>query len=160
LDGLNLDDSRILDEVAGLVPIPIKGNLGSLRGNFQIVDQRVSTADTILKIIDVPVKLAGWSGFDGRLDYLITCEKLGKVVDKLTRRLPSEARELLADLPMEELKSLADIKVTGTIDKPSVKPADGSLLSNRSAAKDPARRNSDKAKLKAAGRRLLDRVLR
>lgn len=160
LDGMNLDDSRILNEIQDVLPIPTAGKSGSLSGTFQIVDRKVSTADTILKVADIPVNLAGWSDFDGKLDYLVQCEKIAKAVNKIASRLPPEARELLAGLPVEDLGSIADIKVYGTINSPKVKAADGSLLSKRNAPKDPTRRAPDKAKVKEAGRRLLDRVLR
>jgi hypothetical protein len=160
VESLSLEDSQILGEVQSVLPISTKGKSGSLRGHFELVDRRVTTGDTVLKIVDFPVSLAGWSDFDGKIDYQIKCEKLDKVVNKLASRLPPEARALLADLPMDELAALTEVKVTGTIDRPKVKSAERALLSKQNGGKDPARRASDKAKLKEAGLKFLDRVIR
>ena len=167
LEGLTLDDSRILDEVQTLLPVPTRGQLGSLNGHFAIADRRVSTADTVLKVAEVPIDLAGWSDFDGRLDYLVKCEQLGKAVNRLTNRLPSEAREFLADLQVNDLASLADVRVFGTIDRPHVKsvglppaPKKTAAANAKPVAKRPGLRASDKAKLKEAANRLLERAIR
>lgn len=174
LDNLTLDDSRILNEVQLLLPVPTRGKLGSLAGHFAITDRRVSTSDTILKVATVPIDLAGWSDFDGGLDYLVKCEKLGKAVTKLASRLPKEARDLLADLSIDDLSGLADVRVFGTIDHPQAKSVGVAAASPKlgvanpkttaatpkPGAKKPALRSSDKAKLKEAAHRLLEKALR
>lgn len=160
LDDLSLEDSRIFREVQAAMPVPTLSKLGSLKGQFAIADRRVSTNDTVLRVAEVPINLTGWSDFDGKLNYLVKCEKLGKAVSKIAGRLPMEARELLAELPIEDLNALAGVRVSGTIDHPSVTPAHPAAASRpATSAKAPDRR-SDKAKLKEAGRRFLDRVIR
>jgi len=162
LDGLDLDASRVLDEVRTLLPVleGDRGGLGSLQGGFRVADRRVSTSDTVLKVGGVPLNLAGWSDFDGRLDYRVQCDTLGQGVAKLAHRLPPEARDLLADLPVDDLAALAEVRVWGTLEQPRVAPAEGGVLAKKATPKSPARRAADKAKLKEAGRRLLDRVVR
>ncbi len=167
LDNLTLDDSRILNEVQSLLPVPTRGKLGSLAGHFAIADRRVSTSDTILKVAEVPIDLAGWSDFDGRLDYLVKCEKLGKAVSKLAGKLPREARDLLADLSLDDLSGLADVRVFGTIEHPRAKSVGVTSASpkpvaanSKPGAKKPIPRASDKAKLKQAAHMLLERALR
>ncbi len=164
LDGLNLDNSRIMTEIHDFLPLPTAGKLGSLSGTFQIADRRVSTADTVLRVADIPVNLSGWSDFDGKLDYLVKCEKLTKAVNKIANRLPPEARELLADLPIEDLGSISDVKITGTIDKPKVKsaqsklltkialPKEGAATEDEAAPKGPSKKRSDKEKFLEAAR--------
>jgi uncharacterized protein involved in outer membrane biogenesis len=160
LDDLTLDNSRVMAEVSKVLPVPGRGQLGSLRGDFKIAGRRVTTGNTVLKIADIPVDLMGWSDFDGRLDYSVKSDKIGKKVAGLADRLPSEARELLADLPVDDFGSLVNVRITGTIDRMTARPADGSALARRNASKDPARRAEDRAKLKAAGKKFLDRVVR
>jgi len=161
LEDLSLDDSRILREVQTMLPVPTRGRLGSLRGQFAIADRRVTTGDTVLKVGEIPVNLSGWSDFDGRLDYLVRSEKLDKAVSKIASRLPSEARELLSELKVDDLATLTDVRVVGTIDHPKVESATGAgIVPRRTASANPPDRRSDKAKLKEAGRRLLDRVIR
>lgn len=161
LDDLALDDSRILREVQVLLPVPTRGRLGSLRGQFAVADRRVTTSDTVLRVGEIPVNLSGWSDFDGRLDYLVRSEKLDKAVSKIASRLPSEARELLSELKVDDLATLTEVRVVGTIDHPKVESATAAaILPRRTANAMPPDRRSDKAKLKEAGRRLLDRVIR
>ena len=71
LDDLTLDNSRVIAEVSKVLPVPGRGQLGSLRGDFKIAGRRVSTTNTVLRIADLPVDLMGWSDFDGRLDYFL-----------------------------------------------------------------------------------------
>ncbi|MDB5349840.1 MAG: uncharacterized protein JWN86_1087 [Planctomycetota bacterium] len=160
LDDLTLDDSRVMAEMTKVLPVPARGKLGSIRGDFQLASRRVTTSNTVLRIGGVPVSLVGWSDLDGHLDYLVKCEKLGKTVSGLARKLPPEARELLADLPVDDLGGLAGVRVSGSINRLTVRPVDGGVLASKNGSKDPSRRAEDRAKLKAAGKKFLDKVLR
>ena len=161
MDDLALDDSRILRDIRSMLPVPTRGKLGTLRGQFAIDDRRVSTGDTVLKIGEIPVNLSGWSDFDGRIEYLVRCETMDKAVSKIASRLPTEARELLAELPIDDLGKLTDVRVSGTIDRPKIEAtAAAAIAPKRAAAAKASDRRTDKAKLKEAGRRLLDRVIR
>ena len=159
LDEMSLADSRIMEAVSR--EVPIHAGIGTLTGNFEVAKGRISTADTVLKVGATPVNLAGWSDFDGRLDYLVKAHDLGKKVQSFADKLPVEAREFLDELPLNDLDGLVSLEITGTIDRPTVRPEEGSLLSKKARLmKDPARRNEEKAKLKQAGKKLLDRLIR
>jgi hypothetical protein len=152
LSGLDLDGSKLYNEVRAAIPVPTRGGVGSLRGTFVLADRRVKSGDTVLRIGEFPITLSGWSDFDGKLDYTIRCEKLTKAVNRIAGKLPPEALELLSDLPLDDLGSLAEVRVTGSIDAPNVKAAEGNLPLGRTP--------SDREKLKKVGRRFLERTLR
>ncbi len=160
VDGLTIDDSQVMAEVSKLLPIPTQNKLGSLRGDFQIANRRVTTTNTVLRIAEVPISLTGWSDLDGNLEYLMRCEKLGKTVSNLARKLPPEARELLSELPVDDLGILTNVRISGTLDRLIVEPGEGSVLAKKNATKTPARRAADRAKLRAAGKKFLERVIR
>lgn len=160
LDGLGLDNSRILAEVAPFLPPGSRGKLGSLKGTFEIAKRRVTTEDTVLEVADVPVNLAGWSDFDGRLAYRVKSEDLNKKVHSLAEKLPGEARQLFDELPVERLDGLANLEVSGTLDRPVVRPLEGKFFSRKGRPMaDSARRAEDRARLKSAGKKLLDKVI-
>ena len=156
IDGIALDDSRVIGAIRDHLPIPTHGKLGSLSGHFTIAHRRVTTTDTVLKVAEVPVGLAGWSDFDGQIQYRVRTRELGQAVAKLAGHLPPEARELLADLRTDGLDDLAELRVVGTIDHPRV-TAESAIVPGASAK---GRAASEKARLRAIGRRLLDKVIR
>ena len=149
-----------MDEVNRVLPVSARGKLGSLAGDFRIASRRVTTANTTLRVGRTPVVLSGWSDFDGGLDYSVNCRALGKTVTSLAGKLPPEARDLLSDLPLDDLEGLASLRITGSLDRLVVAPGDGGTLPGKTAARPPARRAEDRAKLKAAGKKLLERVIR
>ena len=154
LESLTLDNSRVMGEVEKVLPLAKREHLGSLRGSFTLAGRRVTTGDAVLTVGDVPVDLTGWSDFDGALDYRVNAGRLARKVTEIASRLPPEARELLADLPIDDLPSLAEVRVSGTIDDPVVTPI-GGLVAKKGAA-----RADERAKVKAAGRKILDRLMR
>lgn len=142
LDPVSLDGSPLLAELAMLKALPSHAKVGSVDTKFAIKDGRVTSPELLIRVADVPLKLAGWTDFDGRLDYRLETEAL-------TRRLPGEAREMLRDLPIK-LDDLAAIRVTGTLDRLEVS-MDGRGLPARAEQRD---------RLRQFGRELRGRLLR
>lgn len=157
LDGLDLAGSSFFDQVRRALPVP-RGGVASLRGEFEIARRRATTENSVLNLASVPLELAGWTGFDGRIDYSIKTDRLGDRADDLIRKLPEEARQALADLSLEELNGLGHARITGTIDHPVVRASE--LARHLESAKDPAKRAEERARLRNAGRKILDRVFR
>ena len=159
LDPVKLDDSPLVAKLAGVVQLPADERVGSVRSDFTIGDGRVASDDLTLKVGDLPIVLAGWTDFGGRLDYRIRTEgltdRLAQKARGLAGRLSPEARALLNDV-QADLKGVIALRVAGTLDH-LVVTTDGLPLGR---ADDPARRADDRARLRALGRRLRDRILR
>ena len=161
LADLSLEHSRLLEEVTRHLPIHAKARIGSLRGGFTIGNRRVSTDDTVLQIADLPISLTGWSDFDGQLLYQVKCESLGKKVHSLAEKLPTEAREFLYELPVDRLDGLVNLEISGTIDNPIVRAREGSLFSKKNGPlANPARRGDGRVRIREAGKRVIDRLVR
>jgi uncharacterized protein involved in outer membrane biogenesis len=151
LDPVVLEGSRLLTEVDHLIDLPSQVLAGSVKSDFVIKNGRVSTENLTLNIGDLPIVLAGWTDFDGVLDYRVRPEAL-------TSRLPGKAREFLSDLSID-LNDISALHVTGTLDAMQVSFDEGAAeLAGRRG--DPGRRGDDRVKLRNIGRRLKDRLLR
>src|SRR5262249_43866634 len=94
IDRLNLTEARLAEEIERALALPYEGEIGTITSDFSIRNRRVLTDDLSIRIGRLPIQLAGWTDFDGRLDYLISAEGL-------TRRLPKEARELLSEFQQD-----------------------------------------------------------
>lgn len=151
LDPVELDRSRFLAELTRLIDLPDQAPAGSLKSDFTIKDGRVSSQDLTVVVGGIPIVLAGWTGFDGRLDYRVRS-------DSLADRLPEQASEFLSEMGIET-KDLASLRLQGTLDDMDVTSdlRSGGLLGVGSSA---SRRSLDRRKVRDLGRRLRDRVLR
>ena len=147
LDGVALDDSKIVAEIGKIVAIPPKERVGSVEGTFTIANQRVSGNDWVLTLAGLPIVFAGYTDFNGRLDYVVRCEKL-------TNRLPDEVREILSELP-GEVGDLTSLRVRGSADDLVI-----SIDEVPIAARGRSLRPEDKARLRSIGKKLRDRFLR
>ena len=143
LDPVQLDGSPLVAELADALDVPLKGRVGSVHSDFTIRNGRVATENLSIDVARLPVVLAGWTDFDGRLDYRLAC-------DRLAGRLSDQARDLLADLRIDELPSL---RVVGTLDRLSV-TLDGQPF--RQAVDG----TGEKPKLRDFTHRLKERILR
>ncbi|HMB07831.1 MAG TPA: AsmA-like C-terminal region-containing protein [Isosphaeraceae bacterium] len=151
LDPIRLDGSKILAELANLVELPTRVRVGSVKTDFEIKRGRVRTEDLTVNVAKVPLVLAGWTDFDGRLDYRLTA-------DGLSDRLPGKVRNLLAELAIDP-KNPAALKVRGSLEALTV-TIDGVPLNPSGSGSDLARRGEDRPRLRDLGRRLRDRILR
>ncbi|MEA2631749.1 MAG: hypothetical protein QOE66_1968 [Chloroflexota bacterium] len=153
LDPIQLEGSRLLAELASYVELPAQGRVGSARSDFVVKQGRIVSDNLTVNLTKLPIVLAGWTDFDGRVNYRVR-------TDGLADRLPSKARDLLAELKIDA-GELATLKVEGAIDAPDV-TIDGVPLNPRTAGRvDPAQpRGDDRQRIRELGRRLRDRILR
>jgi hypothetical protein len=153
LEPIALDRSKLLAELSTLVDVAPGGDrVGAVKSDFVIRDRRVRTDNLTVSVGKAPVVLTGWTDFDRRLDYRIR-------VDRLAQRLPSRAREVLADLEID-LKDLSILNVRGTLDALEVAVDKRPLTQQRGTAPNPNRRLDDRRRLQELSRRLRDRILR
>jgi len=150
LDPIDLSGSKILDTIDGFHQVPRVSRVGSVDSHFAIADGRVATDDLTLRVARLPITLAGWTDFDGRIDYRVKSEALR---DKLAGRLPDEARQILGEL-RDDLGDLARLRITGTVDAPRI--AGGSDGAGRGVPS----RGEEKVRLQNAAKKLRDRLLR
>ena len=148
LDPIQLDGSRLLDEIGNLVQLPPQGRVGSVRTGLAIKNGRIATEAMTLDVAQVPIVLSGWTDFDGRVNYKVK-------IEGLTDRVPAKARELLSELSID-LNDVADVKLQGTVDHLQV-TVDDVPLGVGTGADAPG---SDREKLRQIGRRLRDRIRR
>ncbi len=152
LDPIALDRSKLLAELSTLLEVAPGGRVGSVKSDFVIRDGRVRTDNLTVSVGKTPVVMTGWTDFDRRLDYQIQ-------IDRLAQRLPSKARELLADLEID-LKNLSILNVRGTLDAIEVTVDKRPTAQRRGVAPNPNRRLDDRRRLQELSRRLRDRILR
>ena len=152
LEPIALDRSKLLAELSTFLDVAPGGRIGSVKGDFVIRDRRVHTDNLTVGIGKTPVVMTGWTDFDRRLDYQIQ-------VDRLTQRLPSQAREILADLEID-LKNLSILNVRGTLDALEVTVDKRPMAGRRGIAPNANRRPDDRRRLQELSRRLRDRILR
>ena len=160
LDRLSLADSRVIDEVVKTLSVAPTSRVGSLQGSFTLANRRGHHGRLGPEGRGHP----RWSSPAGRTPTGVwitgcRCGKLAKKVAEIATRLPTEARELLADLPIDDLPAMAEVRVSGTLDAPIVESIDRPDRPQASV-EGPARHPDEKARLKSAGRKLLDRVMR
>jgi AsmA protein len=151
LDPVRLDGSKMLVELAGLVALPIQGCVGTVKSDVEIKQGRISTENLTLNVAKMPIVLAGWTDFDGRLDYRLKS-------DALTDKLQSSARNFLSELAIESNR-LGVVRVQGTLDD-LVVTMDGVPMDMSGGGAEPGRRGEDRQRLRSLGRRLRDRILR
>ena len=94
INPIDLDGAPLMAELSKIADISQQGRVASIRSDFVIKDQRVTTDHFTLNVGRVPITLAGWTSFDGQLDYRINLKGL-------TDRLPDRARRLLGDLKVD-----------------------------------------------------------
>jgi AsmA protein len=151
LDPVALDGSRFLAEVDQLVDLPGDVDVGTVKSDFTIKSGHVTTDNLTLNVGGVPIVLAGWTDFDGNLDYRVR-------TDRLTDQLPGKAREFLADLAIEP-RELAAVRVLGTLSamRVSMEGVAAESLLGKDEISLPL---DDRRHLRDLGRRFRDRILR
>ena len=143
LDPIRLDGSPFLAELAGAVgPHAAGAKVATLKTDFRISNRRVASENLTLQVAGVPIVLAGWTDFDGRVDYRFR-------PGTLAGRLSDRAREALADLSID-VAAPGEVRVAGTLDRPTV-TVDG---------KAPPTGREVEAKLRRVGRQLRRELLR
>jgi len=142
IDPIRLDGSRLLSDLAHLVPAAEATRVGALWGEFQIERRLVWATKLTLKLADAPIVLSGCTHFDGRLHYRLHPAPLAG-------RFGPDGLELLAQLGLE-LEDLLDMRIQGSMQAPRLTVA-GRSFENRAEAQEA---------LEALSRRLRSRILR
>lgn len=145
LDPIHLERSHLLAELGHILTLPEGARLGALRSDFGIANRRVMSKNLIMEVAGVPIALAGWTDFDGRVDYRIRS-------DVLADRVSPELRQVFTDMPLG-LDDLLELRVQGTPTE-LVVTLDGMPVHGGSAPL------TGRDHLRDLGRRLRDRVLR
>ena len=150
INPIDLDGAPLIAELSKVAELSRNGRVASIRSDFVIQDRRITTDHFTLNVGRVPMTLAGWTSFDGHLDYRINLKGL-------TDRLPDKARRLLGDLNVE-LGSLTTLTLRGTVNQMVVQVNGVSI--NRGLLKDAGLKREDREKLRAVGRKFLDQLTR
>jgi uncharacterized protein involved in outer membrane biogenesis len=150
INPIDLDGAPLIAELSKVAELKRQGRVASIRSDFVIEDRRITTDHFTLNVGRVPVTLAGWTSFDGHLDYRINLKGL-------TDRLPDKARRLLGDLNVN-VGSLTILTLRGTVNQMVVQVNGVSL--DRGLLKDAGLKREDREKLRAVGRKFLDQLTR
>lgn len=159
LHDVALEESSLFAEVSRAFRVSPRDRVGSLRGEFVILERRVATRNLTLHLGPLPVRMAGWTDFEGRFDYLLRTDDLAARAASLARNLPPEYRESLADLPAA-LDQVTQIRLQGGPRGVAV-TADGVRMDEWvRRARDPA--SPESRRLRELGRRFRgqDRMVR
>ncbi len=150
INPIDLDGAPLIAELSKIAELSRQGRAASIRSDFVIQDRRITTDHFTLNVGRVPMTLAGWTSFDGHVDYRINLKGL-------TDRLPEKARRLLGDLNVE-LDSLTTLTLRGTVNQMVVQVNGVSL--DRGLLKEVRLKREDREKLRAVGRKFLDQLAR
>ncbi len=150
INPIDLDGAPVMNELTRIAEFSGGGHVASVRSDFVIRDQRITTDHFTLDIGRVPITMAGWTDLDGRIDYRIK-------LDGLTQRIPDKARRILGELNID-VQGLCMLTLNGTTDQIVVK-LNGIAL-DRNSLKDSGLHRDDREKLKVLGRQFLDKLIR
>jgi AsmA protein len=150
LNPIDLDGAPVLSELSTIAELTRQGHIASVHSDFVIADQKIATDRFTLDIGRVPMKLAGWTDFDGRIDYRVS-------LSALNERLPDKARRILGELNVN-FQSLEMLSLHGTINKLVVQ-VNGIAL-DRALLRESRLNREDREKLRAIGRKFLDQLVR
>ena len=150
IDPIELEGTALLAEVERKITIPRKSRVASLNSDFAVKNGRVTTKRLALNMARTPIVIAGWTDFDGRLDYRMGLEGFAD-------RVPDRARRLLAELDVD-LEGLSTLRLSGTVDDLTVTVS--SKNPGVGSAVDHLLDGQDKQRLKMIGQELRDKLLR
>jgi hypothetical protein len=150
INPVDLDGAPLIAELSKIAELSRQGRVASVRTDFVIKDQRVLTDHFTLNVGRVPMTLAGWTSFDGHIDYRINLKTL-------TGRIPDKARRLLGELNVD-LSTLATLTLRGTVNQMVVQVNGVSL--DRGLFRESGLKKEDRQKLRLMGRQLLDQLSR
>lgn len=146
---IDLDGAALLAELARIGELPGQGRLGSIRSEFIVKDQHITTERATITIGRIPLILTGSTDLKGTIDYHVR-------VEGLDGRISGRARRLLNDLNVD-LGDVATLNLKGTVDNMVVE-AGGVVV--RAAKGKALLAPDDEEKLKRIGRQLRDRLVR
>ena len=133
--------------------MPPQRRVGSVTSDFAIKQGRIQSENLTVNFAKLPIVLAGWTSFDGGVNYRLRGESV-------MERLPNKARELLVDLSIDA-RDLSGLKIEGAIEDPDVTLCGVPLtLTPAGGPGDPSGPGDDRQRLREVGRRLRERILR
>jgi hypothetical protein len=150
INPVELDGAPLIAELSRIADLSRQGRVASIRSDFAIKDQRVSTDHFTLNIGRVPMTLSGWTSFDGHIDYRINLKALAD-------RIPDKARRLLGELKVD-IGNLATLSLRGTVNQLVVQ-VNGVAL-DRNLLRESGFKREDREKLRVLGRQFLDQLSR
>jgi hypothetical protein len=150
LDPVRLKDSSFLDTICKLAELPPTDVTDSIHARFEIENQRITTHASTIQLGPIPIRLTGWTDFDGTLDYKIH-------LDSLTSRIPPRALRFLQEIDLD-VEKVSILELSGNVDQVSVQ-VDGEPLNFETSGTRPEHRD-DRERLRILGRKLLDRIVR
>jgi len=150
LDPISLEGTPLVAEFARIAGQSKDDAVGSIYTDLVIKDQRLSTDHLTMTLGRVPVNVAGWTDFTGKLDYQVK-------LDTLTSRIPEKAREYLSGLDVD-VDTLTALHLTGTVDRVAIRPF-GTGREGRNTV-ERIIGPEDRQRLKVLGRQLRDKFLR
>lgn len=141
-DPIRLDRSVLTSELSKLVPLPPDARVGSLRSEFLVQDQRITSTCLRLALGSREVKLSGFTSFDGQIGYQMDVQGLA---ERLAERWP----QILGSHAIES-SGLLHVEIEGTVERPIL------LVNGRTLTPGPTENNT----LREIGRSLRQRFLR
>ena len=146
LDPIDLEGSKFLAQLDVLGDWPSETRIGSVATDFNVEEGRITTDDLTIRVSRFPFVLGGWTDFDGLFDY-------GAKVDRITDKLPREARGWMSDLKVN-FDQLAGLRMRGSIDHVEV------TVHGHPLTGDPDRPDDERARFRDTARRIRDRFFR
>ncbi len=150
INPIDLDGAPLITELSKIAEMSRQGRVASIHSDFVIQDRRVTTDHFTLNVGRAPLTLAGWTDFDGQIDYRLNFKGL-------TDRLPDRARRWLGELDID-LGSRANLALHGTVNQMVVQ-FNGVAL-DRNLIKGTGINREDREKLRTLGRKFLDQLAR
>jgi len=147
---VRLQGSSFLDAISKFAEVAPSKVSQSMSSQFRIADQRITTNSSTIQLGPIPVKLKGWTDFDGNLEYKFNLEAM-------TSRIPEKALRLLREIDIE-VDKMGDLELSGTLDRLVVR-LDGEPLKPLNPG-ESSRVGDDRDRLRELGRRVLERVVR
>jgi hypothetical protein len=150
INPIDLDGAPLIAELSKVTELSRQGRVASIHSDFVIKNQRITTDHFTMNVGRVPMTLAGWTGFDGHLDYRINLKAL-------TDRIPDKARRLLGELKVD-VNTLAIVSLRGTVNQMVVQVNGVSL--DKGLFRESGLKREDRAKLRSLGRQFLEQITR
>ncbi len=150
LEPVSLEGSSFLDTIYKVAELPASHRIESIRSQFTIEDQRITSNASTLQLGSIPVKFTGWADFTGALDYKVH-------IDSVTNRIPDKALRFLREIDIN-VEKLSVLQLTGTLDHLTVR-LDGEPLNPEGPALRP-KSGDERERLRALSRKFLDRIIR
>jgi AsmA protein len=131
-ESVDLSGSRFIAALSTLVDKPTTHHVGTIHSTIVIKEARILTDRLMLECgKDPAAELAGWTDFDGRVEYRPR-------VEGLNERLQSKGQELLARLRID-VKDVPNIRMTGTLGH-LVLTVNGKVVDDKSRLRDVGQR--------------------